>query len=78
MVASLYRRSRQDLTSSDMVLLTRSLAELRYAQKGLRSLSQYQEGLYLRLGPHSSVASHCLQMRMTEFARADDRYEPIT
>jgi len=33
MIASLYRLSRQDLSSSDMVLFKRSLAELRYAQK---------------------------------------------
>ena len=32
MIASLYRLSQQDLTSSDMVLFKRSLAELRYAQ----------------------------------------------
>ncbi len=32
-VASLYRLSRQDLTSSDIVLFKRSLAELRYAQR---------------------------------------------
>jgi len=33
MIASLYRLSQQDPTSSDMVLFKRSLAELRYAQK---------------------------------------------
>jgi uncharacterized protein (TIGR00730 family) len=33
MIASLYRLSRQDPTSSDMVLFKRSLAELRYAQR---------------------------------------------
>jgi uncharacterized protein (TIGR00730 family) len=33
MIASFYRLSQQDLTSSDMVLFKRSLAELRYAQK---------------------------------------------
>jgi uncharacterized protein (TIGR00730 family) len=32
MIASLYRLSQQDLSSSDMVLFKRSLAELRYAQ----------------------------------------------
>jgi uncharacterized protein (TIGR00730 family) len=32
MVASLYRLSQQDVTSSDMVLFKRSMAELRYAQ----------------------------------------------
>jgi uncharacterized protein (TIGR00730 family) len=32
MIASLYRLSRQDVTSSDMVLFRRSMAELRYAQ----------------------------------------------
>jgi uncharacterized protein (TIGR00730 family) len=33
MIASLYRLSRQDVTSSDMVLFKRSMAELRYAQR---------------------------------------------
>jgi uncharacterized protein (TIGR00730 family) len=33
MIASLYRLSRQDVTSSDMVLFKRSMAELRYAQQ---------------------------------------------
>ena len=32
MIASLYRLSQQDVTSSDMVLFKRSMAELRYAQ----------------------------------------------
>jgi hypothetical protein len=32
MVASLYRLSRQDITSGDMTLFKRSMAELRYAQ----------------------------------------------
>jgi uncharacterized protein (TIGR00730 family) len=33
MIASLYRLSQQDLSSSDMVLFKRSMAELRYAQR---------------------------------------------
>jgi uncharacterized protein (TIGR00730 family) len=67
MIASLYKLSRQDPTSSDRVLFKRSLAELRYAQgvfapyRGVKKICIFGSA---RIRPPSKVYSGA-----TEFAR---------
>ncbi len=78
MIASLYRLSQQDPTSSDMVLFKRSLAELRYAQKVFapyRNIKKVCVFGSARIPPSATVYK-CA----TEFARlmTDSGYMTIT
>jgi uncharacterized protein (TIGR00730 family) len=71
MIASLYRLSRQDPTSSDIVLFKRSLAELRYAQRifapyrGVKKVCIFGSARTLPTAPSFQCATEFAR-RMTE------------